>query len=114
MRALRAKAALLLILTAGALYAAAEAFRSVQPPVNALLPKEIYERYAVRSDAAEFLLRREGNYVAVYEKERPREPLSVTGIELRCLRAADRAMVEAGIPVISRRELLLLLEDLGS
>ena len=29
------------------------------------------------------------------------------------LRVADAAMVEAGIPVLSRQELLLLLEDLG-
>lgn len=38
----------------------------------------------------------------------------MTRIELKCLRAADRAMVEAGIPVLSRQELLQLLEDLGS
>lgn len=111
---IRAKAALLMCLMAGALYSAAEAFRSVQPPVNAQLPKEIYERFAVRADAAEFTLRGNGRYVAVYEKSGSREPVSVTGIELRCLREADRAMIEAGIPVISRRELLLLLEDLGS
>ena len=110
----RAKAALLMCLMAGALFSAAEAFRSVQPPATARLPKEIYERFAVRADAAEFLLKDSGRYVAVYEKAKGREPLSVTGIELRCLREADRAMVEAGIPVISRRELLLLLEDLGS
>ena len=110
----RAKAALLMCLMAGALWSAAEAFRSVQPPVSAQLPKEIYERYAVRADAAEYVLKNSGKYVAVYEKAKSREPVSVTGIELRCLREADRAMVEAGIPVISRRELLLLLEDLGS
>ena len=50
----------------------------------------------------------------MYENGRRREPISVTGIELKCLRGADRAMVEAGIPVISRTELLQLLEDLGS
>ena len=111
---LRGKAALLLCLMAGALYSGAEAVRSVRPPANALLPKEIYERFAVRAEAAEYVLRGSGKYVAVFEKATGGEPLSVTGIELRCLRAADRAMVEAGIPVISRRELLLLLEDLAS
>ena len=111
---LRAKAALLLCLFAGALYSGAEAFRSIQPPANARLPKEIYERFAVRAEAAEYVLKDSGRYVAVYDKAKSREPLSVTGIELRCLREADRAMLEAGIPVISRRELLLLLEDLGS
>ena len=111
---LRAKAALLLCLTGGALYSGAEAFRSLQPPANTRLPKEIYERYAVRAEAAEYVLKDCGNYVAVYDRAKSREPLSVTGIELRCLREADRAMVQAGIPVISHRELLLLLEDLGS
>lgn len=52
--------------------------------------------------------------MAVFETERARKPLRVTEIELCCLRAADRAMVEAGIPVLSRQELLTLLEDLGS
>ena len=52
--------------------------------------------------------------MAVYDGDGYRAPLSVTGIELQCLRGADRAMVEAGIPVTDRRELLLLLEDLGS
>ena len=111
---LRAKAALLMCLTAAAVFSAAEAWRSVQPPADARLPKEIYERFAVRAEAAEFVLKNDGRYVAVYERARAREPLSVTGIELKCLRAADRAMVEAGIPVLSRQELLTLLEDLGS
>ena len=111
---LRAKAALLLCLTAGALYSAAEAYRSVQPPADARLPKEIYERFAVRAEAAEYVLRGSGKYVAVFDRTKSRDPLSITGIELRCLRKADRAMVEAGIPVISHREILLLLEDLGS
>ena len=52
--------------------------------------------------------------MAVFERARDREPVSVTGIELKNLREADRAMIEAGIPVISRHELLQLLEDLGS
>ncbi len=52
--------------------------------------------------------------MAVYETRRSRAPLRVTGIELKSLRAADRAMVKAGIPVLSRQELLSLLEDLGS
>ena len=111
---LRAKAALLMCLLAGALYSGAEALRSLRPAENRQLPKEIYERFAVRTDVAEYVLKNSGGYVAVFEKARDREPLSVTNIELRCLRQADRAMIEEGIPVISRRELLLLLEDLGS
>ncbi len=38
----------------------------------------------------------------------------VTDIELGTLREADRRLVEAGISVSSREELLALLEDLGS
>ncbi len=52
--------------------------------------------------------------MAVYAGARDSEPVTVTGIELDCLRSADRAMVEQGIPVTDRKELLLLLEDLGS
>ena len=71
---LRGKAALLLCLLAGALYSGAEALRSVRPPANAQLPKELYERFAVRADAAEYVLRDSGKYVAVFEKASSREP----------------------------------------
>ncbi len=110
----KAKAALMAVLLAGALWSGAEALRSLRPRENLQLPEEIYERFAVRAEAAEYVLRSSGDYVAVYENSRRREPIAVTGIELKCLRGADRAMVEAGIPVISRTELLQLLEDLGS
>ena len=70
--------------------------------------------HAERAEGAVCYLRESGGYVAVFETGRSREPLRVTRIELKCLRAADRAMVEAGIPVLSRQELLQLLEDLGS
>ncbi len=41
-------------------------------------------------------------------------PRSVTDITLSSLRAADRALIERGVPVASEEELLALLEDLGS
>ena len=41
-------------------------------------------------------------------------PEEITGIELKNLRRADRAMLEAGLPVPDRDTLLTLLEDLGS
>ena len=110
----RAKAALLMVLVAGALFTGAEAAYSLRPRENRQLPKEVYESFAVRADAAEFVIKASGDYVAVFERARDREPVSVTGIELKNLREADRAMIEAGIPVISRHELLQLLEDLGS
>ena len=74
----------------------------------------IYDAYAARAESAMYYLRESEGRVAVYETERARKPLDVTEIELCCLRAADRAMVKAGIPVLSRQELLTLLEDLGS
>ena len=42
------------------------------------------------------------------------ETAVVTDIELATLREADRKLIEAGLPVASREQLLALLEDLGS
>ena len=111
---MRLKLALLMCLAAAAVYTGAEAWRSLQPVRENKLPEEVYARFLARADTAEFYLKDQGEYVAVYADARDREPLRVTDIELRCLRRADRAMLEAGIPVLSRQELLLLLEDLGS
>ena len=111
---LRARVALLMLLAAAAAFTGAEAWRSLHTAENADLPHEIYDRLAERTEGAVCYLRESGGYVAVYSRERDREPLEVTDIELSCLRRADRAMVRAGIPVLSRQELLLLLEELGS
>ena len=111
---LRARAALLMLLAAAAAFTGAEAWRSLRPAQDAALPHEIYDRFAARTEGAVCYLRGSGGYVAVFERSLDREPLRVTDIELRSLRRADRAMLEAGIPVLSRQELLLLLEDLGS
>lgn len=111
---LRLRIALLLVLAAAAAFAGGEAWRSLRAPEDANLPHEIYDAYAARAEDALYYLRESEGRVAVYETKRGREPLRVTGIELRSLRAADRAMVKAGIPVLSRQELLSLLEDLGS
>ena len=111
---LRLRVALLLVLSAAAAFAGGEAWRSLRSPADRDLPREIYESYAARAEDALYYLRESEGRVAVYETERARKPLDVTEIELCCLRAADRAMVKAGIPVLSRQELLTLLEDLGS
>ena len=52
--------------------------------------------------------------VAVFDRGDPSEPLRVTEIELDTLRAADRALIEHGLPVRSGEALQSLLEDLGS
>ena len=114
MRSFRLKLALLMCLTAAALYIGVEAYRGLQPERSSELPEELYARFLARAEDAEFYLRGSGAYVAVYSSPRDREPVSVTGIELGGLRGADRAMLEEGIPVTDRKELLLLLEDLGS
>ncbi|MBR1456112.1 MAG: hypothetical protein IJ594_02985 [Oscillospiraceae bacterium] len=114
MNGARWKMALLMCLTAAALFMGAEAYRSLRPVEQSELPEELYARYLAQADTAEHYLKGSGAYVAVYADAHGREPVTVTGIELDGLRSADRAMVEEGIPVADRKELLLLLEDLGS
>lgn len=111
---LKWKIALLLGLMGAALFTGAEALRSLRQIPDRRLPTEIYARFARNADSALYFLRRDGDYVAVYPSGRAREPMEVTGIELQSLRRADLAMIEAGLPVSSRQELLQLLEDLGS
>lgn len=111
---LKVKAALLLCLVGAALFTAGDALQQLRRAPVSHLPEEIYERFSRRADDAAYFLRREGNYVAIYEGKRARTPARVTEIELKNLRRADRAMIEAGLPVGSRQELLQLLEDLGS
>lgn len=110
---LRLRIALLMTLLAAAAFTGAEAWRNLRQTEDMNLPHEIYDSFAARAEGAICYLRASEGYVAVYPSARSREPLRVTGIELKTLRAADAAMVEAGIPVLSRQELLLLLEDLG-
>ena len=41
-------------------------------------------------------------------------PMTTTGIDVRSLREADRALLLSGLPCADRDEVLTLLEDLGS
>jgi hypothetical protein len=111
---LKLKIALLLCLLGAALFTGAEALRSLRQVPDRRFPAEIYARFARNADSAAFFLRRDGAYIAIFPGKRARDPVEVTGIELQGLRRADRAMIEAGLPVASRQELLQLLEDLGS
>ena len=61
-----------------------------------------------------YMLRQYGGRVAVYGREDPTAPITVTDIELSSLRQRDRELIEAGLPAQSREELARLLEDLGS
>ena len=111
---LRLRVALLMCLAAAAVFTGAEAFRSLKPQRGGELSPELYAPYASQADSAEFFIRGSGGYVAVFGGRRDKEPVAVTAISLAKLRSVDRAMVERGIPVADRKELLSLLEDFGS
>ncbi|MDO4982754.1 MAG: hypothetical protein Q4E35_04265 [Eubacteriales bacterium] len=111
---LRVRAGLTILLAMAAGRCALCAYRSIQPTSDALLPKDIYSRYVQRQDAARYLLKSYDGVVAVYDADKHRTPLKITVIETSRLRNADRAMLEKGIPVASKVQLLELLEDLGS
>ena len=55
-----------------------------------------------------------GGCVAVYAPARSGVPHRVTEIAVQLLPSADRTQLKHGIPVRDDRELLTLLEDLGS
>lgn len=64
-------------------------------------------------DAGErYLLKAYGGYIAVYTSDSS-EPYIITDIALSHLRESDRRMVELGMEVETREELLSLLEDFG-
>lgn len=73
---------------------------------------DLSPRGAAPQSETGYILGEYEGYLAIFDQGR--EPVSVTGIELGGLRAADREKVLAGIPVYSREELVALLEDLGS
>lgn len=52
--------------------------------------------------------------VAVFDSADRETPLQVTDIGMDGLRAADRKLMEVGVTVRTREELVALLEDLGS
>jgi len=67
----------------------------------------------IAQEAAEFYLRDCEGYIAVYRGVSA-TPAEVTEIETATLNDTDAKLILEGIPVMSRNELLLLLEDLGS
>ena len=110
---LRTRIALLLCLAAAAVYTGGEALKRLEP-AQTELPEEIYSAYAANEKQAEYFLKTREGYVAVYTGKRASELSDVTQIEVDGLRTADKAMLEKGIPVVRRTELLTLLEELGS
>ena len=60
-----------------------------------------------------YWVRNTNGYIGVYYEGRG-HPVFISNIPLATLRGQDRADVEKGIAVATRRELMELLEDLGS
>ncbi len=89
------------------------AIGSLQEASIAAAPRYNYS-WDVPEESAEYFLREHSGNIGVYRTRRDTEPIAVTDIELITLRVADKAMIEAGMPVRDRDELLMLLEDLGS
>ena len=111
---LRIKIGLLICLAMGAVFTGMEAVKTLRHEKAEVIPETVYAQYGERAENAEFFLRSSGGYVAVYTGQKGKEPVTVTAIEVSNLRGADRAMLEQGIPVSDKSELLELLEDLGS
>ena len=65
-------------------------------------------------EEAEFVLREYNGCIGVFSPQSDAGPITVTDIETRSLREADREIVKNGIAVADREELLTLLEDFGS
>ncbi len=111
---MKIKTALLLCLMSAAALALCGACRSLQRIGGPSLPEEVAARFVGREEDAAFFLREADGYIAVYAGRREREPVRRTGIEASSLRAADRLLLDKGIPAGDSLELLSLLEDLGS
>lgn len=110
---LRLRIALLMCLAAGAAWSAVAAYESLKPAVASQVPEAVYAQYSAVEAAAQYQLKACDGYVAVYNGRGGGRPV-MTDIELSSLGSGDRAMIELGLPVADREQLLLLLEDLGS
>lgn len=110
---LYAKCALLGALVLGAGATAAGALGGIERNAPPTATVYTYE-WSCPIDEAAFVLRDCGGFVGVYDSAAAKKPVTVTDIEVSCLRDADRDMLTAGIAVSDREELLSLLEDLGS
>ena len=110
---LRIRCFFLLCLTAAAVWTAQGALRSIRGPWDAALPAELYAALTRGAGEAPYVLRAQSGRVAVCSRQRG-QSAELTEIELGTLRAADRAMLQRGIPAADREAVLLLLEDLGS
>lgn len=61
--------------------------------------------------SAQFVLRDYQGYVSVFAPKETREPVQITAIRTDSLRRADQRLLQCGLTVGSREQLILLLED---
>lgn len=105
MRHFAAKAVVTAVLAVSAVFAAARCAASFRRA----------DAVPVSYDGAgvEFVLRDFNGYVSVFAPGSDREPVQITAIRTGSLREADQKLLQGGLTVGSREQLLLLLEDLG-
>ena len=75
---MRLRAGLVILLSLAALRAGIAAYKSIRPYALSVLPEDIYLKYSTRLDNAAYCLKSCGGYVAVYDTEHPRTPLTLT------------------------------------
>lgn len=61
-----------------------------------------------------YVLRDYEGYVAIFVENDPTRPMTVTDIQVSTLRELDKSLLETGMKLYSREELMMTLEDLGS
>ena len=101
------------VLCAAALWSASAAIAGITGDAAADEPVTAPMVAAGDAENAEFILREYDGLVAVFAAGE-KTPLTMTDIEVRTLREADRALLSSGLPAADRDEVLTLLEDLGS
>lgn len=104
------------LLALAAAWSATSAFAGMGAAPQRVETKKSSFRYepSCSVEEAEFVLREYDGCIGVFSPRSGDGPISVTDIELRSLREADREILSSGIAVADREELLSLLEDLGS
>ena len=99
------KAAVTGVLAVCALLSAAACARSFRRPEAAVVSYD--------GAAAQFVLRNYRGYVSVFSPGETREPVQITAIRTDSLRRGDQRLLDGGLTVGSREQLMLLLEDFG-
>lgn len=106
-----------IIMLAGALTCAA--FAAVSPSYGELTAiaesgKNVTDTVSESTPEDGFVISDHDGYIAIFTAGDTETPITVTDIEVSTLRECDRMLLERGVEISSREELLMLLEDFGS